>query len=342
MSCKCFGLAWAALLVAASLLQAELIIETVKVRNPGNGADETTYGAVAYGYGIGKYEVTNAQYCEFLNAKLPNISDPESGTVLPSDTYGLYSRNMETIVQGGIDYDPAGPVGGKFSVKSGYANRPVVYVSWYDTVRFANWLTNGQGTGSTETGSYTITGGGQNSGTVTVPDASQRAAWFVGTQWHWLLPSEDEWYKSAYHKNDGVTNHFWDYPTGTDLVPSNDLLSPDPGNNANFYQGGYTTTSPYLTNVGEFENSESAYGTFDQGGNVWEWNEALIGSSRGLRGGGWGYDSNGLLASSRDSYYASIEYGTLGFRVASVPEPGSITLVICGAFAGWMWWRRWR
>ena len=25
--------------------------------------------------------------------------------------------------------------------------------------------------------------------------------------------------------------------------------------------------------MGEFENSESPYGTFDQGGNVWEWNE---------------------------------------------------------------------
>ena len=34
--------------------------------------------------------------------------------------------------------------------------------------------------------------------------------------------------------------------------------------------------SPYYrTNVGEFENSASAYGTFDQGGNVWEWNEAI-------------------------------------------------------------------
>ena len=33
------------------------------------------------------------------------------------------------------------------------------YVTWYDTIRFANWLNNGQGTGDTETGAYTLLGG---------------------------------------------------------------------------------------------------------------------------------------------------------------------------------------
>ena len=30
---------------------------------------------MGYIYYMGKYEVTNAQYCQFLNAKLPTISD---------------------------------------------------------------------------------------------------------------------------------------------------------------------------------------------------------------------------------------------------------------------------
>ena len=30
----------------------------------------------------------------------------------------------------------------------------------------------------------------------------------------------------------------------------------------------------------------------------------------------------------------------LGFRVASIPEPGSITLLLCGLVTGLIWWRR--
>ena len=31
----------------------------------------------------------------------------------------------------------------------------------------------------------------------------------------WVIPTEDEWYKVAYHKNDGVTGNYGDYPTGS-------------------------------------------------------------------------------------------------------------------------------
>ena len=42
-----------------------------------------------------------------------------------------------------------------------------------------------------------------------------------------------------------------------------------------------------LTPVGSYTGSASPYGTFDQGGNVWEWNEAIIErlAFRGIRGG---------------------------------------------------------
>ncbi len=130
-----------------------------------------------------------------------------------------------------------------------------------------------------------------------------------------------------------MTGNYFDYPTGSDSVPSNDVVSPDLGNNANFSQSGYTIGSPYYTTeVGEFENSESPYGTFDQGGNVWEWNEALVRSgSRGVRGGGWnGYDYF-LAASGRGSdAYPTFEYDIVGFRVASIPEPCSLVMAGLG------------
>ena len=82
----------------------------------------------------------------------------------------------------------------------------------------------------------------------------------------WVIPSEDEWYKAAYHKNDGVTGNYFDYPTSSDNIPSHDLIDPDPGNNGNFVYQGDCTSGSNRTEVGEFENSVSPYGTFDQGG----------------------------------------------------------------------------
>jgi len=40
----------------------------VSVEDPGNVPDTTTFGAVVYRYQISKYEITNSQYAEFLNA----------------------------------------------------------------------------------------------------------------------------------------------------------------------------------------------------------------------------------------------------------------------------------
>ncbi len=231
-----------------------------------------------------------------------------------------------------------------YTVAPDRANRPVNYVSWGDAARFCNWLHNGQpATGvqdltTTEDGAYLLNGAIINADLMAITRESD-ATWFI--------PTENQWYKAAYDKNDGVTANYWDYPTQADdpNVPSNDLITPDPGNNANFHQDGYTIGSPYYTTeVGEFENSESPYDTFDQGGNVWEWNEAVVtGSSRGVRGGNWVNDSSYLHASSRYYYldrYPTFEYNNLGFRVASVPEPGSISLLVCGLAAGLLWWRR--
>ncbi len=145
-----------------------------------------------------------------------------------------------------------------------------------------------------------------------------------------FLPNENEWYKAAYYKGGGTDAGYWDYPTQSDSIPSNDLVAPDPGNNANFRQDGYTIGSPYwMTEVGEFENSDSAYGTYDQGGNVWEWNESVItGSIRGLRGSSFRYEYAYLHAGFRNDKSSPMYEGSrVGFRVASkIPEPSTLLL----------------
>jgi formylglycine-generating enzyme len=311
-------------------------LETVPVGDPGNAADTAAHsgnsagqGAVAYSYNIGKYEVTAGQYALFLNA------------VAANDAYGLYNTNMWNS-SSGCKIQQSGTSGSyTYSVAADYANRPVNYVSWGDSARFANWLHNGQpglitpvpqDQYSTEGGAYYLNGGTTSVALLAVSRE---------TDWKWAVTSEDEWYKAAYYMGGGANAGYWDYTTSSNTVPSNVLGNPtDPGNNATFNNSGYTIGSPYYrTEAGAHENSDSAYGTFDQGGNVWEWNESVISSSRGLRGGSFVSHSNGLLASFRSDYYLPTnEYYAVGFRVASVPEPSSIALLL-SALASLMWWR---
>jgi len=307
------------LMAVSGVASAEITIDTVPVGNPGNAADSTGYGAVAYEYNIGKYEVTAAQYTAFLN------------TVAALDIYGLYNTKMWSDTYG-CKIQRSGYSGSfTYSVASDWANRPVNYVSYWDSCRFTNWLHNGQGSGSTENGAYTLNGYiGTDGRTI------QR-----NSTWKWAITSEDEWYKAAYHKNDGVTGNYWDYPTISNTKPSNLLGNPtDPGNNATYSPpGSYTIGSPYWrTEVGAHENSDSPYGTFDQGGNVVEWNEAIVYyieptyAFRGLRGGSFMHPSTNLFASYRNNGDPpSTEYYDIGFRVSEVPEPASLALLALGA-----------
>jgi formylglycine-generating enzyme required for sulfatase activity len=307
----------------------QVTIETVTVGNPRNPDDThgDGYGGVDYTFNIGTYEVTAGQYTEFLNA------------VAVTDTYGLYNTEMWSDTYGCKIERWGSPGNFYYSVASDRADRPVDYVSWGDAARFSNWLHNGQPTGdqdltTTEDGSYFLDGATSGPELLAItrePDAT------------WVIPSEDEWHKAAYHKNDGVTRNYFDYPTSSDSVPGyigdgESIPDPDPGNYATYDgDGGTWGIGPpyYRTEVGEHENSASPYGTFDQGGNVWEWNEGILeGSHRGVRGGSFGsrYAVSDLHASVRyDATSPSIEIVGLGFRVSEVPEPASIVLLALGA-----------
>ena len=154
-----------------------------------------------------------------------------------------------------------------------------------------------------------------------------------------MIPSEDEWHKAAYHKNDGVTGNYFGYPTSSDAAPGQDMADVS-GNNANSYTSPFTypiDSGKYTTVVGEFQNSDSPYGTFDQGGNVWEWIDGIVqsryGSCRGLRGGSFASDgpSDPLRASARyDGVGPLHTHSDFGFRVARVPEPASMLMLGLG------------
>jgi len=241
----------------------------VTVGDPGNAADPATgYGAVPYTYQMGKYDVTVGQYCQFLNA-----------VATTSDPYGLYNYNMSpdpgeknnTYYMPTIGITQSGGSGNySYSVAGSdpqAANCPVFNVSWGDAARFCNWLQNNQptgaeGPGTTETGAYTLNGAVQGALLHITRNAGAT----------YVIPTENEWYKAAYYNPSNAS--YWLYSTQSNTAPSN-VLSATGTNNANFCNSGYTDPTNYLTPVGAFAGSPGPYGTFDMGGDVWQWLETF-------------------------------------------------------------------
>jgi formylglycine-generating enzyme required for sulfatase activity len=233
-----------------------------------------------------------------------------------------------------------------YTTKPNMADKPVNYVTWYDAIRFANWLHNGQGAGDTETGAYTILGG------TATPSNGNLITRNVGATW--FLPSENEWYKAAYHQpaaQGGDADNYWVYPTASNNPPTmaqansvGDIVNPG-ANVANWYNGRLTTVG----SAGPL--SESFYGTADQGGNVSEWIETAVHGQRKARGGAF-FESY----SSMQSYFPVGGVNGFsdgpggGFRVATVatipapavPEPASLIVwSLLGLTVGSAtWWRR--
>src|SRR4051794_25807348 len=254
----------------------ELRIDWVSVGDPGNAPDNevmlsdrtTGYGAVPYRYQIGKYDVTNVQYAGFLNAVA-------SG----SDPYLLFDPCMDSAQCYGLGSGIArsGSAGAyTYAAEAGRERRPVNYVNMYDAMRFANWMNNGQGTGDTETGAYTLRGG------TPVPTNAFNVRRNAGAKV--FLPSENEWYKAAYYNT--RTKRYYLYPAGTNATMTCALPGPTPNTancgaatgsanpaNPGLPQGGWIYND--VTDVGAYSGSPSPNGTFDQGGDVFQWTDDL-------------------------------------------------------------------
>ncbi|MBL8532248.1 MAG: SUMF1/EgtB/PvdO family nonheme iron enzyme [Betaproteobacteria bacterium] len=311
---------------------ATLDIAMVRVGNAGNGADPLTgLGAVPYEYYIGTTEVTNAQYAAFLNAVDPSGVNP----------HDLYNPNMTNatgfaVVKGGIDLVPEAVAGSKYAPKQNYANKPVNYVSFHDAARFANWLM----TGDTESGFYVF------SDTHTlVSQGVHGPETLNGMNWV-AITSHDEWYKAAFHRNDGLSGNYYLYPTASDETPVvatatavGDIANPGP-NVANYAFGANwdgTGSLGHFTTVGSAgPESASPYGTFDQGGNVIEWIDEVTGIYRVTRGGSLWLEADKLRSDYSSFYNPNTQGSSLGFRisslqpVSSVPVPPPLALMTVG------------
>jgi sulfatase modifying factor 1 len=318
-------------------------IDWVPVGDPGNPPDQTGYGAVAYDYQIGRFEVTVEQYVEFLNAVAADdprqLWHPSMGLAEYRITEPVFAGRVPPRMPGCI-LRTGGPGAYRYEAVAGWEKKPVVYVSFLDGMRFANWLHNGRGKGDTETGAYDIAKHGG-----LAPHEPGARVW---------IATENEWVKAAYFqppKKGGPEGGYWLYPTRSHQLPG--LRDPgDPGVNvANFFNlrlpksqlTDYAGIFPRLTNtsgrvieplfsdytrifpVGSFPKAASHYGTFDQGGNVSEWNEAVVyETQRRIRGGSVGDSFDVLQRVTRISSRPEKEYPDTGFRLARpVPTPAT-------------------
>ncbi len=268
---------------AAPVASAVVTIDLRTVGNAGNAGDPNAFGkgAVAFEYRISAFEVTNAQYAEFLNV------------VAPSDPRGLFNASMGSDPRGGITR--SGTDGSfTYAVRPNMGNKPVNFVSYFDAVRMANWLTNGQGSGSTESGVYTLNGNTLVAITRNLSNPNQV-----------FLPRQDEFVKAGYHQpasQGGDTDNFWRFaarsnnsPVVASATATGDIANPG-ATTVNMNSGAdWSGQNGNLTTVGSAGNS-SFYGAFDMNGNVREWleNSDFGPNNRGQMGGDWtsGWNAN--------------------------------------------------
>ncbi len=272
-------------------------IDFVNIGNAGNANDagagsgsySSSYGGVSYGYRMGTYEIAQDAITKATASGVLNLG------------------------------------GGAWS-----ATQSAASMTWFEAAAFVNYLNTSTG----RPAAYQL-----DLGNTTLTLWSSGQAWQAGgaggenlyrhKDAYYFLPSEDEWYKAAYHKNDGVTANYWDYATGSNTAPTA-VASGTTAGTAVYNNGAFS--SPADVNLA---GGLSAYGTMGQNGNVWEWNESAFeginnssSENRAIRGGVWFAAEFNLRSSVRFSLPPANSGDGVGFRVASVPEPTSTVLMI--------------
>jgi formylglycine-generating enzyme required for sulfatase activity len=221
-------------------------IEWVAIRNSGfNGQ-------------MSRYETTNAQFAQYLNAALASGDIAVSGDGNYAVGANGSNGGQDFVGQNYYRFDGPGSTGngatnggksrisysgGTFTVDSGFENHPVTYVSWYGAMAFASY-------------------------------------------YGWRLPTEWEW--EAVASYDGA----YTYGSGNTLYDSQRFLA---NCRANGHNGTAPDDLPYHPWV-EYGTSEvgylgtCGYGMADMAGNVWEWTSSLQSSESSeyiFRGGSW-------------------------------------------------------
>jgi hypothetical protein len=279
-------------------------IEFVTIGDPGN-ADDTVGsprpgGSVEYVYRIGEYEISR-DMVDKANR------EGNLGIVL----------NTMTSVTGGPRSDMA-----------------AAGMSWNEGARFVNWLNISEGflpayKFATQPGDAGYNANFNNNLLWQADDPGFDATnRFRNRQARYVLPSVDEWHKAAFYDPNvnGGTGGYWNYPTGSDSVPTPVTSGTDVGTAV--YNQSLAQGPADITQAG----GRSPYGVMAMAGNTQELEETTfdllnknVSGGRGVRSGRWNKDASFFSASFRGGASGNTSTpggsGNMGIRVASIPEP---------------------
>ncbi len=204
--------------------------------------------------------------------------------------------------------------------KYGTDDAAVVNISWHEAARYCNWLTSG----NADVGAYTVSSGAVTGITDHDSVAMSSLVSTYGTVF--VLPTEAEWRKAAYWTG----SEYSLYANGTSTAPVKNV-------DANY--GNASADGPWDVTGGTTEQN----GTLNMMGNVWEWMESTAGGEAldfddstqqmAFRGGDWflptsdSEDETKWLQEVNSSSDDRAATYNVGFRVAAIPEPGTISLM---------------
>lgn len=276
-------------------------------------------GSVNYSYRISKFEITTAQWMEFVN------------------TYSTQSNDLtffaEPIFWGAtVDGTYHGP--GRRWVLDGRPNDsqlPVTGMSWRDAAMYCNWLTNGKGTSlnAIKSGAYDTATFITNANR-TYQDQDTRSP----SAKYWI-PSLDEWIKAVHYdpNHDGPgKGGWWRYCNRSDTQPVAGL--PGVGETSAGYEG-FPPFGEWAVPLGAYPETTTPWGLIDATGGASEWLEDWVQPEMGRRyrlgdgacAGSFGYDGDRIDELREDR--PDIGDSTRGFRIASsVPSPGPAFVIL--------------